>query len=458
MCRMCLNVPQIPNVLKPSQGTLKTFILEGNFIDTRVSSGVMKSAVVSGALLLLPLLLDFIAAKLHVSYHIAAKSEGDTFSVMCSDKDSGFGVAWKGPKNRLIGEKSDPHTSSTLHGTQLRFKKIKKEDAGFYTCKSKSDSAQFELVVTVPIRFADTPTKVIAKEGTDKILKCEANTKFEWVIDGEPPKDKIKYKVLGDGLLITNVTLMDSERHYACKAYQLDEGRFMQKNITLTVTHPPRIYEKEVIVYGYVGGAVNLTCKVEAEPPPTFKWFQKNNRIKIIGRELRDSNPKVSVLSLILQDNKDFGEYKCEAENSEGTVQSRFSLLNGTQPSAPVAVEVRSSSPTSMVVYVEEPDITDLENKTGMRPNGILVEYRSKDDEPSYWHAQNFKLAEDKLYTVSNLTANTTYQVRAATLNPAGSSDFTNNTAYTTTSSAVILSGNMPIFLYALVTIPISLI
>ncbi|XP_066261813.1 neural cell adhesion molecule 1-like [Euwallacea similis] len=418
----------------------------------------MKSAVVSGGLLLLPFLLDFIAAKLHVSFQTAVKSEGDSFSVLCSDKGSGSKVVWRNPKNRVIGEKSDPHTSSTMHGTQLKFNKIRKEDAGFYICRSNSDSTQFELEVTVPITFADTPTNVSAKEGSDKVLKCEANTKFEWMIDGEPPKNDIKYQVLGDGLLIKNVTPWDSERHYACRAFQLDEGRFMLKNITLTVTHPPRTYAKEVIVYGYVGGTVNLTCKVEAEPPPTFEWFQKNNRIKIIGRELQDSNPKVSVLSLFLQDNRDFGEYKCDAKNTEGTIQLRFTLLNGTQPSPPIVMEVQDSSPTSLVVYVEEPEITDMENKTGMGPDGIRVEYRSEDDEPSYWHAQSFTLAEDKLYIVSNLTANTTYQVRAATLNPAGSSEFTNITEYTTTSSAMILSVNMPNFLYALLTILISLI
>lgn len=47
----------------------------------------------------------------------------------------------------ISGEKTNPQARSTMHGIQLIFNNIRKEHAGIYTCKTKTDSAEFELVV-----------------------------------------------------------------------------------------------------------------------------------------------------------------------------------------------------------------------------------------------------------------------------------------------------------------------
>lgn len=69
---------------------------------------------------------------------------------------------------------------------------------------------------------------------------------------------------------------------------------------TNVITDPPRptnVYEKHNIVYGYLGGTVNLTCEVEAEPQPNFKWFRKDKH-KNIGQKVHLTNPRVSVISV----------------------------------------------------------------------------------------------------------------------------------------------------------------
>lgn len=110
----------------------------------------------------------------------------------------------------------------------------------------------------------------------------------------------------------------------------------------------------------------------------------------------------------------------------------------GSRPEPPEFVEIVEANSTSMSIYIEPPNATETV-LTPLEPTGFLVEYRPL-DEP-FWSAQTFpQIAEDKTYILSNLTKNTTYQVRVATLNLAGSSAFTNETDYTTTSSAVMFN------------------
>lgn len=97
----------------------------------------------------------------------------------------------------------------------------------------------------------------------------------------------------------------------------------------MPIADPPRpLYEQEKVVYGYLGGKVNLTCEVAAEPPPHFKWFRHDKR-KIIGQNVHLTNPRASVLQVFLESLKDFGEYKCESSNTEGIHVTSFSLEKG---------------------------------------------------------------------------------------------------------------------------------
>ncbi|ERL95518.1 hypothetical protein D910_12780, partial [Dendroctonus ponderosae] len=238
------------------------------------------------------------------------------------------------------------------------------------------------------------------------------------------------------GLLIKNADASDSEHDYVCKAININAGTFATRAINLTVKHRPRLkYAKEDIVYGYIGGEVDLVCEVLAEPEPKFKWFHTSPG-SLVAKQVKGTTSvaKVSILKIKLRNAADLGDYKCQVSNSEGTLDVIFTVLKGTAPNPPQILDLSEATESSLALMIEEPEVTEQENRTNMLPKGFKVEYRTFEE--AKWNAKRFALAEDKIYLVGNLTKNTTYQVRAATENPAGFSEFSNITEFSTTSAA----------------------
>ncbi|XP_050311929.1 hemicentin-1 isoform X1 [Anthonomus grandis grandis] len=437
--------------------------------------------------IILFLIIGEISAKLIISHTTETKSVGDYLSVLCKE-ENGATVTWKGPRNRIYGETTNPFVKITMHGVHLIFKKLKLSDSGVYTCKSEhgetmkyvlevvaQENFDFEEIDPIEppvyskptiikprpiyfttyrprtsgpssspkkeqIRFVDTPTTVTGSEGSDIFLKCDASgsDEIEWSVDGEVvPKDGPKYQATADGLLIKNASPEDSDKVYDCKAIAVEAGNFEVRTINVTVTHKPRPkYERENVVFGYINGYVNLTCDVEAVPAPTFRWLYKKTKnagYKRIGKEVtsNEETPTTSVLMLYLNEDS-FGEYKCIASNSEGEIDIDFSLKEGTQPRPPTNIEVLNVTSNEVYLTIEEPEVTAEENTTGMYPTAIRVTLRQEDE--SYWENWEFELDYNKLYIIRNLTEETTYMVLAATKNAAGLSEYVNVT-FTTTAS-----------------------
>lgn len=72
-------------------------------------------------------------------------------------------------------------------------------------------------------------------------------------------------------------------------------------------------------------------------------------------------------------------------------------------------MEVQDANSSALFLTIEEPEPTDLENRTGMTPTGFRVEYRTN-DEPQ-WNAQSFPLAEGRYNQFSNFTL-TFYRIK----------------------------------------------
>ncbi|KAH1019754.1 hypothetical protein HUJ04_009530 [Dendroctonus ponderosae] len=398
---------------------------------------------------------------------------------MCKDKEKGSKVMWRGPKNRPLGDRTNPMSRVTMYGVQLIFTKIRKEDMGLYTCMSESESSEFELIVshtphteipdqteppvthkpdnmnnssypqpfpTIPtnpnnrhklsttpatVDFVDTPTEVNGTEGNDIFMRCEAtNARTEWLIDGEFPSDALRYQEMADGLLIKNADASDSEHDYVCKAININAGTFATRTINLTVKHRPRLkFAKEDIVYGYIGGEVDLVCEVLAEPEPKFKWFHTSPG-SLVAKQVKGTTSvaKVSILKI-------WAIISARSATQKALSMSSSPCLRAsTAPNPPQILDLSEATESSLALMIEEPEVTEQENRTNMLPKGFKVEYRTFEE--AKWNAKRFALAEDKIYLVGNLTKNTTYQVRAATENPAGFSEFSNITEFSTTSAA----------------------
>ncbi|XP_076253708.1 neural cell adhesion molecule 1-like isoform X3 [Rhynchophorus ferrugineus] len=390
----------------------------------------------------LSLLLDVVSAKLYLSHQSEAKPENEYLTVLCRDIETGEAVSWKGPKSRPLGEKTIPKVSITSHGAQLIFDKLRKQDSGTYTCKSKRESAEFSLSVEGPITFYDTPEVQQGEELSTIVLRCTASATVTWLVDGEDVKGP-KYEIIQDGLVINNLSKEDANKTYICKAVNEASGTWKDRMITLKVVHKPRLppdtpyrrYMKTEEVYGYYNSWINLTCEVEASPPPTFKWFD-NNRRKKIGHEQNDTFYK-SILRFQLT-KETMGTYKCQASNTHGMLEIIFEVSNGTQPYPPTSMQLKKAEAHSLHLEIEEPDQVDSKmNNTDFR-----VEYRPYSENETEWEAETFALSEDKTYMLTGLHSRTEYEVRAATVNQAGISEFTNTSIFETLNFAPQISSS----------------
>ena len=56
--------------------------------------------------------------------------------------------------------------------------------------------------------------------------------------------------------------------------------QFSLSSVFLTFSESPEWLDDQMggQFYGYVTGTANLTCQAEAQPPPTFRWLDAENK------------------------------------------------------------------------------------------------------------------------------------------------------------------------------------
>jgi hypothetical protein len=106
----------------------------------------------------------------------------------------------------------------------------------------------------------------------------------------------------------------------------------------------------EEVVWGDIGGTVNLTCNVLANPPAKFEWRSYNNTKKKIAMVTNETeNLSISHLRI---DNSTFGDYKCVAKNTYGTYEKWFRLERGIKPAPPKNFQLKTVTHSSLVLEI----------------------------------------------------------------------------------------------------------
>nr|CAD7259692.1 unnamed protein product [Timema shepardi] len=379
------------------------------------------------------------AIVLQPSAPVTVKNVNDSLLVTCSSK--GNLMMWlKRGGTEVSAKKGRVHVESkTKDGNNsiyLMFESINKKDEGNYTCKANVDgkevSASFNLIVIKPIFFMDTSVVQSANENENVTVKCEAQgdpePKIVWSVKGKPPTGP-KYKLMGDGLLVVNVTLEDMGE-YMCKAFQISSftSNYQEQNITLKIRHKPIMLDNTsspITSYGFVTGVVNLTCSVQADPLANFTWTKDSKPLSDnLGNITIFHDTNLSTLQVVVHNNSLFGNYSCKARNKLGAAKRTIQLLEGTKPDPPTSVNVRSVSAESVELEIKGPLGGDPETL------GYKVQYRPKHGDMGWVTNQ---LSGESPYTILHLIPDMDYILQVATRNAAGYSDYVPEKSFKTT-------------------------
>ncbi|XP_073794707.1 cell adhesion molecule L1-like a isoform X5 [Danio rerio] len=220
-------------------------------------------------------------------------------------------------------------------GKLLTIPNIREEDEGKYMCKAKNqhgeDVHHFQVEVEEPPSWQKEPLKSqLAWIGSDIHINCSATGKpqptITWKRNGKPLDDfpSTHHKMLDDRIIILKAEQKDTAV-YQCEASNKHGSLLANANV-LVMNHPPLILTRNYLEYAtMLGKSVIMDCNVFSSPPATLNWRREDPEGSVDGE--RYSLLKNGSLQIHKVEMEDMGQYKCLANNSEGTASITTELF-----------------------------------------------------------------------------------------------------------------------------------
>ncbi|XP_065223329.1 peroxidasin homolog isoform X2 [Planococcus citri] len=368
----------------------------------------------------------------------------ETLEVICKgDTES---IVWKGPPNGW----PIPETLSATNRMHverikkkkiaLKFKAITTSDEGTYTCeatKRKNTKAKsFKLYVIDPVRITSFPQSPTTREGDNVTLGCTATSHPKAIVNwyqyfNKTHSDGTSYfkiiddqtnshfKLDGDNLLISNITYREAGR-YRCEAIQdIEKGSTDRRTIDVNVEHKPYPSKNHTIYEKKLNTLVEVPCEMVANPEPFYTWFQNvNGTFQMISAP--SPNKK---LTINFNQESQFGEYKCQANNAIGYNEQYISLIPLENP-----------RPPKIELYTVRKTYAYLKAIAERNSSFIFYNIEYKEKDTGEWTGMNVTLGEtwDTKYEVPHLFEKTRYIVRVRSINNLGVSEPSNEIEFTT--------------------------
>jgi len=227
-----------------------------------------------------------------------------------------------GNKKEITDKSGRRYVESTDEGMKLYINSIELEDAGSYICKVTHKGQSAEQKVTLElyqdIGFENVSLQQFPKIHTDALIYCKVTGRpvpdVSWKHKGfrlkMSDKDKGgKYSKMDNGLQIRNISKED-DGNYTCRAEVDSEGRYDEKTIAVEVHIPPTITQGLSSIEGTEGDIVNITCKADGLPSPTFSFFRDGEPVLSTDQILVDETR--GVLRFNPVNKSDEGAYTCK--------------------------------------------------------------------------------------------------------------------------------------------------
>ncbi|XP_058791224.1 lachesin-like isoform X2 [Phymastichus coffea] len=215
----------------------------------------------------------------------------------------------------------------------LHIKDVQEIDRGWYMCQVNTDpmrSRQGYLQVVVPPSFItkETSTDMVVREASNVTLTCKATGYPEpYVMWQREDGQNINYNgesvnaVNGEILHITKISRLHMGS-YLCIAANGVPPR-VSTRVLLKVQFPPMLSIPNQLEGAYVGQDVNLECHTEAYPDSINYWTTEHGDMIVSGDKYeatckKDGYNQYMKLKIRNVGPKDFGSYRCVAQNSLG--------------------------------------------------------------------------------------------------------------------------------------------
>ncbi|CAF1063059.1 unnamed protein product [Didymodactylos carnosus] len=334
------------------------------------------------------------------------------------------------------------NTTIVSREKRLYFYRLKSEQSGNYTCIVENALGIVKQSIYIDVQYAPRVRSI------DKILKVNRSdqVKLRCSIKSYPNaheiiwyKDKIeisRYKIDNDDKIEYRIDRVERNDtgNYTCMAInrislnkqQQQQQRYFDLNgsaiIELIVYSRPVMETTYSKIASEIGQSVKLICSVKGQPTPSIFW--KHNGKTLNCEENTNDYCK---LSLNYVTTKDFGDYKCIAENLLGKEEWTYTLVSKGKPEPPYDIQIDKITHSSFKIRFK-PGFDG-----GDYQSFILQINNSLSDIPN----NTFE------YTVDDLTDSTTYIFRIKSQNSYGVSEWSPEIIIKT-SELLILPDDLP--------------
>nr|XP_046256510.1 neural cell adhesion molecule 1 [Scatophagus argus] len=302
----------------------------------------------------------------------------------------------------------------------LHIEKVKREDAGTYTCQAqiRGRPVYQNLAISVVV---NAPPTVHLKEKEKKVLAGpETNVSLLCLVDGLPkpnitwtmpvPIDPSHHQFNSDRsqLTITSVAREDYGEYVCTAANKISEN---SASFTLHVYEAPDVFVKEEQLNVSVGERASVSCNVSGHPQPELYWLNKRN-----GHTVDSTTGRVHVINgtLVIEEMlpPDGGLYSCMAVSISGNASRDVAIY--TQPDPPLHLSV-TPGPASVLLSFKT-----LPSSGGTPITSFVLQWRQSAAEQ--WKEITVP-ASDPL-AITALKQYTPYTVRLAAMNAVGTGQY----------------------------------
>ncbi|XP_078604169.1 hemicentin-1-like isoform X2 [Branchiostoma floridae x Branchiostoma japonicum] len=242
-------------------------------------------------------------------------------------------------KNSQIPLEEEPGILEFAEDRSLLIKTAGLPDSGRYTCfvtnVAGSTNVTISLKVQVSPSISEDETEYTVVQGRQVVLTCDADgvpsPTVSWNNQGAPVSGRQGMSISDTGALIISSARPEDSGPYTCTA--INPAGVASRQVNLQVFVPPSGQGTDGTeeVTAMVDSLVELPCKVDAFPPPTFSWIKDGQVLS--GNSLHHAVLPSGTLRIATVKVADSGEYKCVATNVAGELTKDYSLNVQVSPS-----------------------------------------------------------------------------------------------------------------------------